>query len=65
MTPTDQPAETPGSGKMHHHDHTHQAVPSDVALRVKALESLLVEKGLVDRAALDALVDAYEHSKAP
>jgi nitrile hydratase subunit alpha len=30
------------------HDHIHQAVPSDVALRVKALESLLVEKGLVD-----------------
>src|SRR6185295_807947 len=28
----------------HDHDHDHQAVPSDVALRVKALESLLVEK---------------------
>src|SRR2546427_309853 len=35
------------------HDHDHQAVPSDLTLRVKALESLLVEKGLVDRAALD------------
>jgi nitrile hydratase len=32
---------------------------------VKALESLLVEKGLVDRAALDALVDAYEHKIGP
>ena len=32
-------------------------VPSDPALRVKALESLLVEKGLVNRAALDALID--------
>jgi nitrile hydratase len=32
---------------------------------VKALESLLVEKGLVDRAALDALVDAYEHTIGP
>jgi len=42
------------------HGHSHQAVPSDPALRVKSLESLLVEKGLVDRAALDALVDAYE-----
>ena len=43
------------------HDHSHQAVPSDVALRVKALESLLVEKGLVDPAALDALIDTNEH----
>jgi hypothetical protein len=33
------------------HDHEHQAVPSDLALGVKALESLLVEKGLVDPAA--------------
>ena len=49
----------------HKHDHEHQAVPSDLALRVKALESLLVEKGLVDRAALDALVDAYEHKIGP
>ena len=47
------------------HEHEHQAVPSDPALRVKALESLLVEKGLVDRAALDALVDAYEHKIGP
>lgn len=47
------------------HDHQHQAVPSDPALRVKALESLLVEKGLVDRAALDALVDLYEHKIGP
>src|SRR2546428_324339 len=38
------------------HDHDHQAVPSDLTLRVQALESLLVEKGLVDRAALDAVV---------
>jgi nitrile hydratase len=36
-----------------------------MALRVKSLESLLVEKGLVDRAALDALVDAYEHKIGP
>ena len=47
------------------HDHDHQAVPSDPALRVKALESLLVAKGLVDRAALDALVDTYEHKIGP
>ena len=47
------------------HDHDHQAVPSDPALRVKALESLLVAKGLVDRAAVDALIDTYEHKVGP
>jgi len=47
------------------HTHDHQVVPSDPALRVKALESLLVEKGLVDRAALDALIDTYEHKVGP
>jgi nitrile hydratase len=50
---------------VHHHEHEHQAVPSDVNLRVKALESLLVEKGLVDRAAVDAIVDAYETRIGP
>lgn len=49
----------------HEHDHDHQAVPSDPALRVKALESLLVEKGLVDPAALDVLVDTFEHKVGP
>lgn len=48
----------------HHHDHG-QDPPSDMALRVKALESLLVEKGLVDPAALDAIIDAYEHKVGP
>ena len=43
----------------------HQAVPSDLALRVKSLESLLVEKGLVDPAALDALIDTMEHKVGP
>ena len=49
----------------HPHDHEHQVVPSDPTLRVKALESLLVEKGLVDPAALDALVDGFEHKLGP
>ena len=47
------------------HDHGQQEAPSDPALRVKALESLLVEKGLVDPAALDALIDTYEHKVGP
>ena len=46
-------------------DHEHQAVPSDLTLRVKALESVLVEKGLVDPAALDVLIDTYEHKVGP
>jgi nitrile hydratase subunit alpha len=52
-------------GHDHDHDPDHQALPSDPALRVKALESLLVAKGIVDRAALDALVDTYEHKVGP
>ena len=46
-------------------DHDHQIVPSDLALRVKAIESLLVDKGLVDRAALDVIVDAFETKIGP
>jgi nitrile hydratase subunit alpha len=48
------------------HDHDHgQEPPSATALRVKALESLLVEKGLVDPAALDAIIDYYENKVGP
>ena len=56
------------TGHDHHHDHHHdhgQAPPSDMTLRVKALESLLVEKGLVDPAALDAIIETYEHKVGP
>src|SRR5438309_8211967 len=60
-------AATSGQGHAaeHKHGHEHQAVPSDLTLRVKSLESLLVEKGLVDPAALDALVDTFEHKVGP
>jgi nitrile hydratase subunit alpha len=53
------------SGVHRHDDLAHTEPPSDVELRVKALESLLVEKGLVDPAALDALIDIYEHKVGP
>ncbi len=43
----------------------HTDVPSDPALRVKALESLLIEKGLVDPEALDVLVDTFENRVGP
>ncbi len=46
------------------HRHSHARLP-DTVLRVKALESLLVEKGLVDTAALDALIETYEHKVGP
>ena len=43
----------------------HSDLPGDIELRVKALESLLIEKGLVDPAALDALIETYEHKVGP
>jgi len=58
------PHETHGHDHAHDHDE-HSAVPSDPALRVKALESLLIEKGLIDPAELDAIIDAYEHKIGP
>lgn len=45
--------------------HRHTEPPSELVLRVKALESLLVEKGLVDPAALDVLIDTYENKVGP
>ena len=54
-----------------HHEHPHESdephshLPSEPALRVKALETLLVEKGLVDPAALDALIETYENRIGP
>jgi nitrile hydratase len=53
------------TGHDHGHDREGQDPPSDMALRVKALESLLVEKGLVDPAALDAIIETYEHKVGP
>jgi len=52
----------------HHHDHDHDDEGSELsplALRVKALESLLVEKGYVDPAALDVMIDTYETKIGP
>ena len=49
----------------HDHDHDHDNHLSETVLRVKALETLLVAKGLVDPAALDAMIDAYENKIGP
>jgi nitrile hydratase len=47
----------------HHHDHTEP--PSDLELRVKALESLLIEKGLVKPETLNSIIETYEHKVGP
>jgi nitrile hydratase len=49
----------------HDHDHDHTEPPSELVLRVKALESLLIEKGLVDPETIDALIDIYETKVGP
>lgn len=46
----------------HSHDHSHW---SDMELKVKTLESLLVEKGYVDPKALDVIVETYENNVGP
>src|SRR5687768_9093889 len=62
-----------GHDHAHHHDHdhdddlpgAHDAPLSGPALKVKALESLLIDKGLVDPKALDELIDTYENKVGP
>ncbi|EHL97797.1 nitrile hydratase, alpha subunit [Acetobacteraceae bacterium AT-5844] len=49
----------------HHHGHDHPSELSEIELRVRALQSLLVEKGYVDPAALDELVETYETRIGP
>ncbi|MFT7391970.1 MAG: nitrile hydratase [Paracoccaceae bacterium] len=54
----------------HHHDHDHDhgahaLLPPDPALRVKALETILTRKGLLDPAALDEILDTYENKVGP
>ncbi len=50
---------------MNDHDHEHGSELSDLQLRVRALETILTEKGYVDPATLDAMVDAYETKIGP
>jgi nitrile hydratase len=49
----------------HEHGHDHTEPPAEIELRVRALETLLVDKGLIDPAALDALIDTYETKVGP
>lgn len=54
-----------GADHDHDHDHPEFSELSEMDARVRALETLLVEKGLVDPAALDAVVERYEHEVGP
>lgn len=47
------------------HQHLHSHLPSDSALRVKALETLLVEKGLINPESIDAWIEAYTEDIGP
>jgi nitrile hydratase len=49
----------------HHHDGEHGSELSEMQLRVRALETLLTEKGYVDPAALDLIIEAYETRIGP
>ena len=49
----------------HSHDHAHSHLPSDPELRVKAVETLLLNKGLIDSKTLDELIDTYENRIGP
>src|SRR5262245_57256721 len=49
----------------HVHEHEHGSELSEMQLRVRALESILTEKGYVDPAALDAIIEAYETKIGP
>ncbi|MFC4294662.1 nitrile hydratase subunit alpha [Novosphingobium tardum] len=60
----------PGHTHDHEHEHRHEhghdhGSAEDVTLRVKAIEQLLVEKGLLDPAAMEKLIDLYENRIGP
>ncbi|MEO9779351.1 MAG: nitrile hydratase subunit alpha [Sedimentitalea sp.] len=48
-----------------HDEHPHALLPSDPALRVKALETVLTRKGLIDPEAIDVLIDQFENRVGP
>src|ERR1700681_2674378 len=48
-----------------HDDHDHGSELSEMQLRVRALETVLAEKGYVDPTALDAIIEAYETKVGP
>ena len=72
QTPSDVAGPDVAKPDVDNHDHSHDGgspshslLPSDPALRVKAMETLLTEKGLIDPAAVNAIIDQYEHKLGP
>ena len=61
----EEKAAPPARRSKHDERKSHHAIPTGAALRVKALETLLEEKGLVDSAALDSLIDTFETKVGP
>src|SRR5712671_2556260 len=57
--------ESPMTGKDHEHEHEHGSELSETQLRVRALETILTEKGYVDPAAIDAIIEACETRIGP
>jgi len=57
--------QNPDHHNHHEHDHEHGSTLSEVEIRVRALESLLLEKGYVDPEAMDLLIDTYETKIGP
>ncbi|CCM77054.1 hypothetical protein BN77_4098 [Rhizobium mesoamericanum STM3625] len=51
-----------GGFLVHHHDHDHDNRYTDMQARVRALETVLTEKGLIDPAAIDVIVETYVKS---
>jgi nitrile hydratase len=52
-------------GHDHDHDHDHGSELSEMQLRVRALETILTEKGYIDPAAIDRIIEAYETKIGP
>ena len=49
----------------HSHHHNHSVLPEEPELRVKAIETLLIQKGLIDPDTLNELIDTYENKIGP
>ncbi|MEY3489500.1 MAG: hypothetical protein RL655_1068, partial [Pseudomonadota bacterium] len=61
-TPPSPSAHVPGTGHDHDHNHTHLG---EMDIRVRALQTLLVQKGYIDPAALDRIIELYEKEVGP
>lgn len=60
-----KPPEHRSESHHHHHSEHDESVGSRLDVRVRALESLLIDKGYLDPAALDAVIDTYEKHVGP